>query len=287
MRLPWSDIPVFLAVARNGSLSAAARTLKLDRTTVSRRIENMENTLGRKLFERKDGRFDLSQVGMKMFVAAECAEQELSVLGTLLQTEKHTGGKLRVSMSEHLLITLADCFKDFASEQPNILLELTAIDRQIDLHHFEADVAIRVCREISDDLSFTKIGKPTWFLYRKVGHTDIDKYYLSRPSEQNVPSYLRSIIPNATIVIAIGGLVSMREMIANGTGVGILPSYFGNRDSRIEQCSNPLPSAGASIYLAYLPEQRRLHRLSIFVDYVEQYLRSLGGFEKSSTVSGK
>lgn len=279
MSLPWSDIPVFLAIARSGTLSSAASVLKLDRTTVSRRIENMESKLGFKLFDRKEGSFVLGQFGRQVFAAAESAEQELSILGTLLQSEAHTGGRLRVSMSEHLLITLSDCFRKFAVENPNILLELTATDRSVDLHHYEADVVLRISRGSPSRLESRNIGKPVFSLYKKIGYPLSTSDYISRPSEKTVPKYLRSYLPDAKIIVSVDGLVSMREMIASGTGVGILPNYFGDKDTRIERCSNPLQSIGFSLYIAFLPEQRRLFRLKTFIDFVEQYLTMLEGFE--------
>jgi len=279
MSLPWPDIPIFLAVARRGTLSGAAKALKLDRTTVSRRIENMESKLGRALFDRKDSSFVLNPFGRKAFAAAEGAEHELAVMGSPPENAPHSSGRLRVSMSEHLLITLADCFRQFAADNPDILLELTATDRSVDLQHFEADVVLRLSRGSLSKLEAKNIGKPIFSLYRQTGKQLSDARYISRPSEKFVPKYLLPYLSDLPVVISVDGLVSMREMIATGTGVGILPNYFGDRDRRIKCCSPPMPSIGFSLYIAYLPEQRRLHRLKTFVEFAEQYLRKLEGFQ--------
>jgi len=284
MTTPWSDLPFLLAVARSGTLSSAARTLKLDRTTVSRRIERLERTLGCKLFDRTDGDFVLSPTGRKVFAAAESAEQELSALQSLRLGDQPARARLRVSMSEHLLITLANCFKDFALENPGILLELTATDRTVDLQHFEADVVLRITRGSLARLDSRNIGKPIFSLYKMAGDAPLNPRYLSRPSEKSVPKYLRAYLPDAQIIASLDGLVSMREMIAIGTGYGILPNYFGDKDSRIERCSGPLPSIGYSLFIAFSPEQRRLSRLKIFVDFVELHLRNLQGFERSAAL---
>ncbi len=239
----------------------------------------MERTLGRTLFDRAEGSFVLSGFGRQVFAAAEGAEQELRILGKLRQNGAHTSGRLRVSMSEHLLITLADCCKTFALENPDILLELTATDRLVDLQHFEADVVLRISRGSLGRLETRNIGKPVFSLYRSIVHKSAASHYISRPSENDVPKYLRSYAPNAKILVSVDGLVSMREMIAQGAGMGILPDYFGDRDFRIERCSDPLPSIGFSLFIAFLPEQRGLHRLKAFVNFVEKYLRDLDGFE--------
>jgi len=277
--LPWTDIPVFLAIARCGALGSAARQLKLDRTTISRRLRNMERSLGRKLFERSDSTLLLTRFGRQVFAAAESAEQELAILDRPGQAVSHAKGRLRVSMSEHLLVTLTGCFKEFAFANREILLELTATDRMVDLHHFEADVVLRIRRGAPGNLESRNVGKPVFSLYRgPQDHTALERY-IARPSEKGIPKYLRTILPDAKIIASVNGLVSMREMIARNVGAGILPDYFGNIDTRVERCSEPLPSVGFSLHIAYLPEQRRLHRLKVFVDFVENYLRALPGFE--------
>lgn len=279
MALPWTEIPILLAVARGGTLSAAARSLKLDRTTVSRRLDNIEAVLGDALFARADGAFVLTAFGRKIFAAAESAEQELAILAGQPQSVLHMAGKLRVSMSEHLLITLAACFKDFSLKHPDILLELMATDRPVELQHFEADVVLRITKSLLSKLDVRHIGKPLYALYRLKNDEQAMHHYLARPTEKKIPKYVRHFAPDATILLSVDGLVSMREMIAQGAGIGILPNYFGDIDPRIEPYSDAMPSLGYSLFIGYLPEQKRLYRLKTFVDYVEHYLRELNGFE--------
>lgn len=279
MTLPWTDIPIFLNVARGGSLSAAARTLKLDRTTVSRRLDNLERNMAEILFDRADGNFVLTKYGRQVFAAAENAEQELMILEKQPQNALYKGGKLRVSMSEHLLLTLADCLKTFALEHSDILLELSVTDRSVDLQHLEADVILRITKGALSKLDTRKIGKPLFSLYRRKDDTSAMQHYISRPHEKITPKYVKTLAADAKKILSVDGLVSMREMIAQGAGIGILPNYFGDLDQRIETCSEAMPSRNYALHIAYLPEKRRLPRLKIFADYVEQYLGQLSGFE--------
>lgn len=278
MKLPWSELPSFLAVARNGSLNAAAKVMKVDRTTVARHLENMEVAAKEPLFERIDGRFTLTGFGRRAFAAAEIAEQGLTVFEKGQDDKSHKNGRVRVSLSEHLLLTLSSCFKAFSTEHPDILLELTATDRTVDLQHFEADVVLRMCRGAPSGLRCKNIGQPVFSLYQPKANDHAKLSYIARPSETDVPKYLTSYIPNAQIFMAVDGLVSMREMIAEGAGVGILPNYFGDDDSRLQLCSPALPSIGYSLFIAFLPEQRNVHRIKIFAEFTEKYLRKVEGF---------
>ena len=78
MNLPWSEVPILLALMRGKSLMAAASELKVDRTTVARRLERLEASLGLQLFERLNGKLEPTEHGRRLFSIAERAEQELS-----------------------------------------------------------------------------------------------------------------------------------------------------------------------------------------------------------------
>ena len=283
MALPWTDLPFLLMLTRAGTLSGAARLLKLDRTTISRRIDQLEKTLGETLFDRSNGRFSLAPYGRRVFAAAESAEQELFFLERQHEGQHKHGGRIRVSLSGHLLMTLADCFQAFMREHPNILLELIATDRILDLNHFESDVGLRVSRTGHGDLLSIKIGKPIYALYRRKDCDGAELRYIARPGEDRVPEYVRKNAPQAEIGIVVDGLVSTKELIARGIGIGILPRYFGDRDSRIECFSEPLQYAGWFLFIVLRPEQRRLHRIKTFVDHMQRYLTRFADFEPESS----
>ena len=279
MALPWSDLPFLLALARAGTLSATARMLKLDRTTIARRIEQLEESLGEALFDRLDGRYSLTPYGRRIFAAAESAEQDLLFFEQSTDGRRARGRKIRVSLSEHLLLTLADCFRTFMLENPDIVLELTATDRLVDLSRFESDVALRITRAAPRDLMATRIGRPIFALYRRNGCDGAEERYIARPSEDRVPRYVLKYAPRAELGIAVDGMVSARELIAQGFGVGILPRYFADRDPRIECCSGPLPDAGFTLFSVLRPEQQKLARMRQFVDHVFHYLTGLPGLD--------
>ncbi len=280
MTLPWSELPYLLALTRTGTLSAAASLLGVDRTTVARRIEQLEDKLNEPLFERIEGRHTLTPFGHRVFAAAESAEQELHLLEGRLSGAALHRRKVRVSLSEHLMITLAGSFRDFMARHADIVLELTATDRLVDLAHYEADVALRLCRTEPRNLTTRTIGKPVFALYCRKGCEISNNRYIARPSEERVPRYVLKHMPAAELCMAVDGIVSMREMIAEGAGIGVLPRYFGDRDARIERCSSALPNAGFALYILTRPEQQRLHRIKTFVAHVEACLGGMPGFDR-------
>ncbi len=283
----WDDMPFLLSLARVGTLSGAARALKVDRTTVSRRIEQLEDTLKEPLFDRFNGRFILTTYGHKVFTAAQKAEQELLFLGRRDIDPSDYGGKIRVSLPDHLLLAMTDCFQAFVIAHPNIRLELSATDRVVDLNHFEADVALRISRSSQGDLLTKRIGTPIWGLYRGLGADTDPQRYIARPGENPVPKYISKIAPHAVPGMAVDGLVSVREFIASGFGVGVLPRYLGDPDPRIQRCSGDLGGTEYALFIAYRPEQRHLRRIKIFVAHIQQSLQAMDGFDDASPTAHK
>ncbi|MGK2871698.1 MAG: LysR family transcriptional regulator [Alphaproteobacteria bacterium] len=275
----WADLPFVLALGRAGTLSGAARLLKMDRTTISRRIEQLEDALNEPLFDHFGGRFSLTSYGRQVFAAAESAEQELAILEQ--RTQGQHSGRIRVSLPEDLSISLAPCFHEFALEYPHIILELTSTYRIVDLYHFEADVALRFSSGNDGNLLTRKIGKPILALYRRKNAKNAALRYIARPGETDVPEDVLKRVPNAKFCMTVDGVVATRELIAQGLGIGILPCHLGDSDMRIERCSDPLPEVNWLLSIVYRPEQRRLRRIIDFVTFVEDHLLRLPGFDTS------
>ncbi|AFL53972.1 DNA-binding transcriptional LysR family regulator [Sinorhizobium fredii] len=140
----WDDLQFFLAVARTGQLSTAARRLRTSHATVSRRIDRLEFALKVKLFERNPRGYVLTSMGQRFVETAERIERETEQL----QHDISDGmtaqrGVVRLSTLEGFgNFFLSDRLAEFASRYPNISLELVAIQQIMSLSRKEADIAV-------------------------------------------------------------------------------------------------------------------------------------------------
>ncbi|KAA0699467.1 LysR family transcriptional regulator [Neorhizobium sp. P12A] len=140
----WDDLQFFLAVARTGQLSTAARQLRSSHATVSRRIDRLEFALKVKLFERNPRGYVLTSMGQRFVDTAERMEQETERLQADLAAGSTTQrGVVRISAPEGFSnFFFATILQDFNARYPNIALELVTIQQIMSLSRKEADLGV-------------------------------------------------------------------------------------------------------------------------------------------------
>lgn len=141
----WNDLRYLIAIKRGQTLRAAARQLRVDDTTVSRRLASLERELGRQLVQRRgDSRLVLTAAGERVARDAEAMERHYaSCSGTVrLTTVPILANRLFARNSCHL-----------ASRHPSLVVELIPDSRDFNLTSREADVAVRLARPTAGGLS--------------------------------------------------------------------------------------------------------------------------------------
>lgn len=165
--MEWDDLKHFLAVARSGSLSDAARTLKTSASTVSRRIAALEDKLGVHLFDRKASGYALTENGAVIRRKAEEVEDAaLSVERAALGRDKHAAGTVRVAASDDIAAHLiGPHLGTFRARFPDISLEIVAQMELANLTRREADIALRAVRPTRGHIVIRRVGSWPFGLY--------------------------------------------------------------------------------------------------------------------------
>lgn len=165
----WNDIRFFLAVARNASLSAAARALRVDHTTVARRIAGLEAHLGLHLFHRLPRGWKLTAQGEALLARAERVEAEaLGVERAALEVGPLTG-PIRLTappiLANRLLLPALYAFQ---RDNPGITLDLNTSAFRLNLSQGAADLALRVGWPQETGLIARKLCDVAYGLYARV-----------------------------------------------------------------------------------------------------------------------
>src|SRR6516162_2201124 len=143
--MDWDDFKHFLAVARGGSLTAAAHSLKSSPATVSRRVAALERKLGTRLFDRRQSGYSLTEDGELIRVKAEDMEDAvIAAEREALGRDLRATGKVRVAASDDIATYLiAPSLGQFRRLYPGIMLEIVAQRDVVNLSRREADIALR------------------------------------------------------------------------------------------------------------------------------------------------
>ncbi|MEC8041576.1 MAG: LysR family transcriptional regulator [Pseudomonadota bacterium] len=158
--LDWTLVRNFLAVAEAGSLSAAARQLRVSQPTLGRQMKQIEQDLGVTLFLRQPRGLALSEAGRTMLPAARRMQEAMSEIAlTVAGRDTEARGPVRITASEVVAQQiLPPILGQLRRHHPEITLDLTASDSSDNLLFREADIAIRMYRPTQLEVVTRKLG---------------------------------------------------------------------------------------------------------------------------------
>ncbi|WP_046828519.1 LysR family transcriptional regulator [Afipia massiliensis] len=237
----WADIRFFLEVARQQHLSAAAARLRVDISTVSRRVAELERSLKCKLFERSADGFSLSDEGQRLLAYAEKMEAAATEISSeVAGGSSKESGVVRVATMEALAaLVVAPEWSIFRELQPDIALELLVVSQPTNLGRREADISLTMIQLSAARLISQRVGRFKVNLYgspeylRRNGtpqsidelskHVFID--YLDAFVAVSEVKWLRELAPDARIVVQSTSLIAQQQAAIAGAGLVALPTY--------------------------------------------------------------
>lgn len=151
-QLSPEDLLIFASIAANGSFTAAADRLGLPKSTVSRRLSQLEQVLGERLMVRTTRRLRLTDFGEALLEHARQISRELDAVKALAENRQAApSGRLRVSMpGDFASLLLPQALAAFSLLHPAVELELDLSARRVDLLGEGFDLAVRI-GTLSDD----------------------------------------------------------------------------------------------------------------------------------------
>ena len=242
----WDDMRLFLGLARNGRVAIAAKGLKVDPTTLIRRVKKLEDSLNCNLFELTKKGYVLTSQGSELVRYIEKAEHYfLEAQNELSDERSHLAGTIRVSVSEGFgSWFLAPLLPDFKAQYPGICIELVATSGFLNLNKREADMAILLEKPSKGLLVTQKLTDYELYLYT---HETLVQNAKPKSLQDlrhfNLVSYVPDLVyaPQLKFIeeTALSQLSALRstsinaqhQMLVNGAGVGILPKFIAEHQA--------------------------------------------------------
>ena len=168
----WNDLRYLLAVARHGSTIAAANTLRVNQSTVQRRLAALEEAIGSKLMERTPTGYRLTETGVALRPHAEAVEAAVEAFRRqIASVATELTGTIRVTSAEGIAyLVLTPLLEKFQARYPGLKVDVILTDRMLDLAKGEADIALRAGPLTDSVLIGRKISDVGWGLYAGRGY---------------------------------------------------------------------------------------------------------------------
>lgn len=239
----WDDLQFFLAVARTGTVSQASRRMGVDHATVMRRLDNLEKTLGAKLFERNPRGYNLTKRGERLLASAQLVEAEMQKAERDAAADLAISGVVRISSLEGFAnFFLAARLPRFAATHPTVSIEMVAIQQIVALSRREADIAITLQAPETGRFVVERLTDYVLFVYGTKSYLAGAPRIRLRDDLQNHPftGYIDDLIfmPGLDYLDEVGArrpqlqsssLHAQMEAALSGYGLCVLPAFIAVR----------------------------------------------------------
>jgi len=279
--MDWNSLKVFLAIARNGSLSGAANDLTVNHSTIFRRLNTFEETIGGKLFERINNSYELTELGHEMLALAQNIENSFDGI------ERHIIGKdfqprgiVKVTAPNNIAHRyLPRYISDFNVQYPEIQIELLVSNQEFNMSNRQADIAVRATPSPPEHLIGRQVATLNWSIYtsKKYG----DKFGLPCDMEalinhsfigatgalSRLPAFIWLDKNFANQVITrCNDLTAMSYFVESGQGVAFLPDDQSRPELiRLFGVQESTPS---NLWLLTHPDLRNVQRIKLVMNYL-------------------
>jgi DNA-binding transcriptional LysR family regulator len=275
--IDWENIRHFLAVAQSGTLSGAARNLKVDHATVSRRLAALEVALDVRLVDRLPRSCRLTAIGKRVFERA--VEMEAGAHGIArLAKAAHAPLVGGVTLSAPPVLVahlLAEHLARFRAENPEIRLSLSAQGQQVSLSRREADVAVRLVRPDEAGSVSRKVGTMAFGLYAHKSYAHLaaperwqfiafDQSFADMPQQ----SWLLGIAGDRPVACELNHISEHLIAVRAGVGVAGLPRFLGDRDHDLVRIDEDVPPFARDIWLVVHRDLRRTPAVRAVMNFV-------------------
>jgi DNA-binding transcriptional LysR family regulator len=288
----WDDIRFFLAVARAGSLSAAARVLGVGHVTVGRRIALLERRLEVKLLNRTPEGFSITAAGQA--ILGRCTAMEsaaLDVERVAAGRDSLAAGTVRLTTTEALAHrVVVPAVATLRKSHPALQVDLMVGVRTLDIARRDADLAVRFARPTAPELVCRKLGEVGYSLYasrrylsrcgapkRGAGLAGYDLITFTGAPAATSPFFMGETLEGARVAVRCDSPLIQRQAAAQEVGIAELACFLGDECAELVRVWPDEPPALRTVWLVVHQDLRRSARIRVVTSAIVEAFRRQSG----------
>lgn len=287
-RLNWDDLRIFLEVNRSKTLTAAARQLRIDDSTVSRRIAALEASLNETLFIRDSAGLHPTPRGLELLMCVQDMERgALAITEPAIASDRTPCGHVRVATMEGIAsLYLAAEFVALRERYPLLEVELVTSSNQVQVNRREADIFISFFPTAGRGLAVTEIGAFQLHLYASpeylaragtprsvddlTGHDFVS--YVDDLVQLDTVRWLREGVPNPRVVFHSSSMLAQMFAAGGGAGIVMLPTFARAERFGLVPVLGRRVEVGRMLYLAVHKELQHTPRVKAVCEFLQEII---------------
>ena len=282
MKVDWDHLRFFLVLARAKTLTNAERLIGVEHSTVARRIQDLEQTLGIQLFKREATGYELTSEGLALVPRVEQMEQ------SFIQIDKPLNplhGRVRIGAPEGFgTAFLARLLAEFSQHYPALTIDLIPVPKAIKLSHREADIVISIDRPKSGPYIITRLSNYCLKLYGS------KNYLLQNPKINRVEDlaqhrfvdYIDDLVYSSALYslerlplqvsacFRSNSILAQQIAVSAGAGLAILPRFLVNDKTELEEVLSDQVSFTHTFWMLTLVDLQHEPRIKLVWDFLRK-----------------
>jgi len=288
--LAWDDFKLVRLIAEAKGLAGAAERLGVNHSTVFRRLGQLEDAIGTKLFERHRTGYALTAAGEEMAALAERMDDDVAGFARKLAGQVLSpAGELRVTTNDTLLThLLTPLFARFCQQCPDVRLDVVLSNQALNLSKRDADVAIRATDTPPETLVGRRAATLAWALYGRAadfpqpGTLDLPTLFAhawvalgDNLGAVKAARFVRERVAPERIVYKVNTVLGLTEAVEAGIGIGPLPCFIADARAALLRLAPPNSYFSTGLWLLTHPDLRHSARVRVFLDFLAAEITKL------------
>jgi DNA-binding transcriptional LysR family regulator len=275
--MDWDNLKFFLALAESGSLSRASEKLRVDHSTVARRIDMLEHDLGVRVVERLSRSYRLTAEGEQVRDRAREIEARIADIAHFANGLNQSSDRVvRVSGPPILLSQfLAPRLLPLQGQQPGLRIELVGEVRQVSLSKGEADLALRMVRPVEKGLIARKLAVVAYGLFGSRDYLarcggDAPDFLGFDDSLDHLPQqrWLKMLAGDKGLALRSNDLATVMTAARAGLGLAVLPCIMARGAPELVSVPTRLAPLTQELWLLFHRDVGRTPAVRTVIDHI-------------------